>query len=100
LTFTTYPWKTGSWHIHALGPGLPLSVPVAFSHLGRVWSWLDPRPVPSALQLPTPEQGLEVPFFLSNHLHGPVWDHCLLVPRLLRTPEWEGLPPGSPPPEL
>lgn len=28
--FTTYPWKTGGWHIRALGPGLPLSAPVAF----------------------------------------------------------------------
>lgn len=52
---------------------------------------------PSARQLPTPGQGLEIPFLPSNHLHGPVWDHCLSVPRLLRTPEWEGLPPGRPP---
>lgn len=62
-----------------------------------LWSYLDPRPAPSVLQLPIPGQGLEIPFCLSNHLHGPVWDHCLSVPRLLRTPEWDGLPPSSSP---
>lgn len=46
---------------------------------------------------PPPGQGLEIPSFLSNHLHGPVWDQSPSVPRLLRTPETEGLLPGGPP---
>lgn len=70
-----------------LGAWAPLSVPAASQHLGRGHGpgWT-PGLSPSAFQLPTLGQGLEILFLLSNHLHTPPWEHSLSGPAGGRSP--------------